>query len=39
MNDKYLTELKKLLSIWEKKYIFDENFMKGIIFLLELTNI
>ena len=39
MNDKYVTELKKLLSLWERKYIFDETFMKGVIFMLELIEI
>ena len=39
MNDKYVTELKKLLSLWERKYIFDESFIKGVIFMLELIEI
>lgn len=35
MNDKYLTELKRLFDVWEKKFVFDEGFMKGLIFMLE----
>jgi len=33
-DSKYRVELKALIRIWEMKFIFDENYTKGLLFML-----